>query len=114
MYKKLYGIWYSRRTTVKLKDKLLNWLLAKDELVCVPADWQKEYVKLAADKVRNGQVIDTIMEEYNTLLTDYLKKCSIKELKDMIKDAGCRVPPSADKDSLLAIAHNEYKMIKEN
>ena len=99
-------------------NKFKNWLITKllqaDDLVAVPKNWQKEYVKLAADKVRNGQVIDTIMEEYNTLLTDYLKKCSIKELKDMIKDAGCRVPPSADKDSLLAIAHNEYKMIKEN
>ena len=83
-------------------------------MIAVPSEWQKEYVKLAGDKVRSGQTIAEIMKEYNQLLEDYLNKCNMKELKGMIKDAGItNITADSDKDALVRIALNEYKMKKE-
>lgn len=83
-------------------------------MIAVPAEWQKEYVRLAGDKVRSGQTIAEIMKEYNQLLEDYLNKCNMKELKGMIKDAGItNITADSDKDALVRIALNEYKMKKE-
>lgn len=99
---------------MKLRERLLNHLLDRDNLVAVPVEWQKEYVKLAADKVRNGQAIAELMKEYNSLLEDYLNKCTMKELKAMIKDAGINnITADSDKDALVSVAFNEYKMKKE-
>lgn len=98
----------------KLRTWFLNKLLSRDELIAVPESWQTEFVQLAGDKVRNGQVIAEIIKEYNKLLEDYLNKCSIKELKDMLKDAGVeRIPTDAGKDGLVSMAYQEYKMRKE-
>ena len=83
-------------------------------MVAVPEEWQKEYVKLAGDKVRNGQTIAELMKEYNKLLEDYFNKCNMKELKALIKDAGIdNITADSDKDALVMIAVNEYKMKKE-
>lgn len=83
-------------------------------MIAVPAEWQKEYVRLAGDKVRSGQTIAEIMKEYNQLLEDYLNKCNMKELKGMIKDAGItNITADSDKDALVKIALNEYRMKKE-
>lgn len=99
---------------MKLRERLLNHLLDRDNLVAVPVEWQKEYVKLAADKVRSGQAIAELMKEYNSLLEDYLNKCNMKELKAMIKDAGItNITADSDKDALVSIAFHEYKMKKE-
>lgn len=99
---------------MKLRERLLNHLLDRDNLVAVPIEWQKEYVKLAGDKVRNGQAIAELMKEYNSLLEDYLNKCTMKELKAMIKDAGINnITADSDKDALVSVAFNEYKMKKE-
>lgn len=99
---------------VKLKERLLDYLLKKDKLVAVPEEWQTEYVKLAGDKVRNGQTIAELMKAYNELLEDYLNKCNMKELKGMIKDAGIdNITADSDKDALVAVALHEYKMKKE-
>lgn len=99
---------------MKLRERLLNHLLDRDNLVAVPIEWQKEYVKLAGDKVRNGQTIAELMKEYNSLLEDYLNKCTMKELKAMIKDAGINnITADSDKDALVSVAFNEYKMKKE-
>ena len=46
---------------MKLRERLLDWLLKKDTLVAVPEEWQKEYVKLAGDKVRSGQAISELI-----------------------------------------------------
>lgn len=98
----------------KLRTWIVEKLLKHDGMVAVPEEWQKEYVKLAGDKVRNGQTIAEIMKEYNSLLEDYLNKCNMKELKGMIKDAGItNITADSDKDALVRIALNEYKMKKE-
>ena len=100
---------------MKLRERLLDWLLKKDSLVAVPEEWQKEYVKLAGDKVRSGQAISELIKEYNSLLEDYLNKCNMKELKAMIKDAGINnITADSDKDALVSIALHEYKMKKES
>lgn len=98
----------------KLRTWLVEKMLSHDGMIAVPADWQKEYVKLAGDKVRNGQTIAELIREYNELLEDYLNKCNMKELKGMIKDAGIdNITADSDKDALVRIALNEYKMKKE-
>lgn len=98
----------------KLRDKILEHLLKHSGLVAVPEEWQKEYVKLAGDKVRSGQAIAELMKEYNKLLEDYLNKCNMKELKAMIKDAGIdNITADSDKDALVRIALNEYKIKRE-
>lgn len=98
----------------KFRTWLVEKMLSHDGMIAVPADWQKEYVKLAGDKVRNGQTIAELMREYNELLEDYLNKCNMKELKGMIKDAGIdNITADSDKDALVRIALNEYKMKKE-
>lgn len=98
----------------KLRTWLVEKLLKHDGMIAVPSEWQKEYVKLAGDKVRSGQTIAEIMKEYNQLLEDYLNKCNMKELKGMIKDAGItNITADSDKDALVRIALNEYKMKKE-
>ena len=98
----------------KFRTWLIEKLLKLDGMIAVPEEWQKEYVKLAGDKVRNGQTIAELMKEYNKLLEDYLNKCNMKELKAMIKDAGItNITADSDKDALVMIALNEYKMKKE-
>ena len=98
----------------KLRTWIVEKLLKHDGMIAVPSEWQKEYVKLAGDKVRSGQTIAEIMKEYNQLLEDYLNKCNMKELKGMIKDAGItNITADSDKDALVRIALNEYKMKKE-
>lgn len=98
----------------KLRTWLVEKLLKHDGMIAVPAEWQKEYVRLAGDKVRSGQTIAEIMKEYNQLLEDYLNKCNMKELKGMIKDAGItNITADSDKDALVKIALNEYRMKKE-
>jgi hypothetical protein len=98
----------------KLRTWLVEKLLKHDGMIAVPAEWQKEYVRLAGDKVRSGQTIAEIMKEYNQLLEDYLNKCNMKELKGMIKDAGVdNITADSDKDALVRVALNEYKMKKE-
>ena len=98
----------------KMRAWLVEKLLKHDGMIAVPEEWQKEYVKLAGDKVRSGQTIAEIMKEYNKLLEDYLNKCNMKELKAMIKDAGItNITADSDKDALVIVALNEYKMKKE-
>ena len=98
----------------KFRTWLVESLLKRDGMIAVPEEWQKEYVKLAGDKVRNGQTIAELMREYNELLEDYLNKCNMKELKGMIKDAGIdNITADSDKDALVRVALNEYKMKKE-
>ena len=98
----------------KFRTWLVEKLLNHDGMIAVPTEWQTEYVKLAGDKVRNGQTIAELIKEYNKLLEDYLNKCNMKELKAMIKDAGVtNITADSDKDALVIVALNEYKMKKE-
>lgn len=98
----------------KLRTKLMNNMLRHEGLVAVPESWQTEYVKLAGDKVRNGQLIAEIINAYNDLLQDNLERCSVKELKDMLKDAGAEFPKDAPKEELIRLSFLEYKMKKES
>lgn len=96
---------------MKLRQRILNNMLERDGLVAVPKEWQKEYVKLAGEKVNNFKTIDVLVDEYNSLLKDYYSKCSIKDLKDALKDADIDKPiTKLSKDELIEEAVKEYKM----
>jgi hypothetical protein len=96
---------------MKLLDKICHAWARRNGMVYVPESWQVEYVKLAGDKVRNGQTTAMIVREYNELLKDFYNKCSIKELKDLLKDAELKIDKDLDKDGLVNLAYNEYKMV---
>ena len=97
----------------KFKNWLIDTLLKTDDLVAVPTKWQKEYVELAAKTVKNKATIAELMNEYNDLLKDYFKKCSNKELTEILKADGIAFKSTANKDDLVLLAYNEYKMSLE-
>ncbi len=96
-----------------LKNWLISKLLERDKLVAVPQSWQKEYVKLAADKVKNSQALDLLVNEYNTLLLDYYKRSSVKELKEELEKNNISFKATASKEELINILHKEFKMLYE-
>lgn len=59
----------------KLRARLVEKLLEKDGLIAVPKGWNVEYVKLAGQVVRDGEIVDNVIKEYNSLLRDYYNKC---------------------------------------
>lgn len=93
------------------KNWLITVLLKKDKLVAVPEKWQVDYVKTASNNVKNTQAIISLIKEYNELLLDYFKKCSIKELKETITDTNIKGITS--KEQLVQIAYEESKMTYE-
>lgn len=93
------------------KNWLITTLLKKDKLVAVPEKWQVDYVKTASNNVKNTQAIISLIKEYNELLLDYFKKCSIKELKEIITDTNIKGITS--KEQLVQIAYEESKMTYE-
>ena len=95
----------------KFKNWLITTLLKKDKLVAVPEKWQADYVKTASNNVKNTQAIVSLIKEYNELLLDYFKKCSVKELKEIITDTNIKGITS--KEQLVQIAYEESKMTYE-
>lgn len=93
------------------KNWLITVLLKKDKLVAVPEKWQVDYVKTASNNVKNTQAIISLIKEYNELLLDYFKKCSMKELKETITDTNIKGITS--KEQLVQIAYEESKMTYE-
>ena len=93
------------------RNWLITALLKKDKLVAVPEKWQEDYVKTAANNVKNTQAIAALIKEYNDLLLDYFKKCSLKELKENITDTNIKGITS--KEQLVNIAYEESKMTYE-
>ena len=93
------------------KNWLITALLKKDRLVAVPEKWQVDYVKTASNNVKNTQAIVSLIKEYNELLLDYFKKCSVKELKEIITDTNIKGITS--KEQLVQIAYEESKMTYE-
>ena len=93
------------------KNWLITALLKKDKLVAVPEKWQVDYVKTASNNVKNTQAIISLIKEYNELLLDYFKKCSVKELKEIITDTNIKGITS--KEQLVQIAYEESKMTYE-
>lgn len=93
------------------KNWLITALLKKDKLVAVPEKWQVDYVKTASNNVKNTQAIVSLIKEYNELLLDYFKKCSVKELKETITDTNIKGITS--KEQLVQIAYEESKMTYE-
>ena len=93
------------------KNWLITALLKKDKLVAVPEKWQVDYVKTASNNVKNTHAIVSLIKEYNELLLDYFKKCSVKELKETITDTNIKGITS--KEQLVQIAYEESKMTYE-
>lgn len=93
-----------------IKNYLMNKWLKEDNLVCVPASWQKEYVKMVGSKVRMGKLINEMIDAYNELLLDFYSKHSIKELKEILKAEQVKIDPEWDKNALAERAYEEFKM----
>ena len=98
----------------KFKNWLITKLLEKDKLVCVPQSWQKDYVRLAGDKVQNKQIIASLMTEYNGLLKDYFDKCTIEELKEELSHLKETIKDDATKEELVELAYEEFRMTIES
>lgn len=98
-------------------DKIKNWLitklLSKDKLVAVPENWQKDYVKMAADKVKNSAAIATIINEYNSLLKDYYEECSLKKLIGLMEENGLPYKTTLSKKDMINSLYEEFKMTYE-
>ena len=97
----------------KLKNKLITFLLRKDKLVAVPLTWQEDYVRLAADAVKNKAAMATIITEYNNLLQDFFNKNSIKELQDLLTNEEIDYKTTMSKKELADLAYQEFKMTIE-
>ena len=99
-------------------NKFKNWLITKllqaDELVAVPKSWQKEYVKLAGDKVKNSSAILTVIKEYNDLFLDPSNHPPMRKIVDMTKDAGLEYKTTMTKEELVEQLHKEFSMYYEN
>lgn len=98
----------------KFKNWLITKLLEKDKLVCVPVSWQKDYVRLAGDKVQNKQIIASLITEYNGLLKDYFDKCSIEELREELSHKEEPIKEDATKEELVELAYEEFRMTIES
>lgn len=97
----------------RFKNWLITVLLKKDRLVAVPISWQREYVKLAGQVVRDRDAIATLIDEYNEVLEDYFKKCSIKELKKALEKESIAIKANATKKDLIELACQEFRMTIE-
>lgn len=95
------------------KNWLITVLLKKDKLVAVPESWQVDYIKTAADKIKNSKAIVELIDEYNSLLKDYFMKHSVKELQETLKDNNINFKTTLSKDELAALAYEEFKMTYE-
>lgn len=82
-------------------------------MVCVPESWQRDYVKLASNELKNKGVIASLITEYNGLLKDYYEKCSVKDLQEELKAAEVDFKASAPKEELAKLAYEEFKMVVE-
>ena len=98
----------------KFKNWLITKLLEKDKLVCVPQSWQKDYVRLAGDKVQNKQIIASLITEYNGLLRDYFNKCTAEELTEELSHLEEKIKPDATKEELVELAYEEFRMTVES
>ncbi len=97
----------------RFKNWLITQLTKKDKLVCVPESWQRDYVKLASNELKNKGVIASLITEYNGLLKDYYEKCSTKDLQEELKAAEVDFKASAPKEELAKLAYEEFKMVVE-
>lgn len=95
----------------KIIEKIVSNYLNKRNLITVPSDWQKEYVKLAGDKVNSGRAIEKIVKEYNDLLEDFYNRHTAKELREVLESDGQKIKSGLDKDTLVKMAVDEYSMI---
>ena len=98
----------------KFKNWLITKLLEKDKLVCVPQSWHTEYVKLAAEKVRNNEIIATLMTEYNGLLKDYFNKCTVEEIQKELQENDIQFDENLDHPKLVEKAYEEFRMTIES
>ena len=97
----------------KFKNWLITKLLQKDRLVCVPEDWQKDYVHMAGQIVQKDKTLALIITEYNSLLKDYFGKCSIEELHSQLDSCEATYTPETTQEELSNLAYEEFKMAIE-
>lgn len=95
------------------KNWLITILLKKDKLVAVPESWQVDYIKTAADKIKNSKAIAALIDEYNLLLKDFFLKHSVKELQETLKDNDIIYKTTMSKEELAELAYQEFKMTYE-
>lgn len=100
-------------TMQSFKNWLITTLLKKDKLVAVPESWQVDYIRTAADKIKNQKAVAELINEYNALLKDYYYKHSIKELQETLKDNDIAYKTSMSKEELAELAYQEFKMTFE-
>lgn len=80
----------------------------------MPEDWQRDYVKLASNELKNKGVIASLITEYNALLKDYYSKCTIKDLQEELTEGEVDFKTSATKEELAELAYQEFKMVVKN
>ena len=97
----------------RIRNKIITALLKKDKLVAVPANWHKDYVRMAADEVHKRDAIATIITEYNKLLSDYFHECSANLLRSTLDDGNVKYKTTMTKDELADLAYEEFKMTVE-
>lgn len=95
------------------KNWLITILLKKDKLVAVPESWQVDYIKTAADKIKNSKAVVALIDEYNSLLKDFFLKHSVKELQETLKDNDIIYKTTMSKEELAELAYQEFKMTYE-
>lgn len=100
-------------TMQSFKNWLITILLKKDKLVAVPESWQVDYIKTAADKIKNSKAIAALITEYNSLLKDFFLKHSVKELQETLKDNDIIFKTTMTKEELAELAYQEFKMTYE-
>lgn len=100
-------------TMQSFKNWLITILLKKDKLVAVPESWQVDYIKTAADKIKNSKAVVALIDEYNSLLKDFFLKHSVKELQETLKDNDIIYKTTMSKEELAELAYQEFKMTYE-
>jgi len=93
-----------------MKEKILNYLLKKDNLVAVPKSWKEEFVNLAGEKAQRGIEWSKMIEEYNNLLKDFFNECSMERLKGEAKGAGIKIKAGTPKRVIADQLYEAYKM----
>lgn len=95
-----------------LKNKLIDMLLKKDQLVAVPISWQQEYAKLCGAQIQWEEDKDFIMNAYNELLRDYYHHLTVAELKEELKGTKIELKSTATKEEMADALYEEFKMRK--
>lgn len=93
-----------------LKNKLIDMLLKKDQLVAVPISWQQEYAKLCGKDIQRDEEWKVLIQAYNDLLKDYYHHLTVAELKEELKGTQIELKSTATKEEMADALFEEFKM----